>query len=227
VVVAFKEIFKDDRPRERLLKHGVKALSNEELVAILLKTGTKSVDVMTLARLILSKISTMQDLEDLSLSDLTRIHGIGTVKAMELLASIELGKRLNVSRIENRKKMNHPKRIFDEMSSLFEHKSQEQFYALYLDHKKNLIEKKLLFVGTVNMSVVHPREIFKYAYLNSASFIICVHNHPSGDPTPSIQDVAITENLYQVGNLQQIYVIDHIIIGNTYYSFYENGKVIK
>ena len=101
---------------------------------------------------------------------------------------------------------------------------QEHFYVLYLDNKKNIIEKKLLFVGTINGSVAHPREIFKYAYLNSASFIVCIHNHPSGDPTPSQEDIDLTNHLIDIGKLNNIPILDHIIIGDSkYYSFFEEG----
>ena len=110
--------------------------------------------------------------------------------------------------------------IKDEVRDL----KQEHFYVLYLDNKKNIVEKKLLFVGTINGSVVHPREIFKYAYLNSASFIVCIHNHPSGDPTPSQEDVDLTNHLIDIGKLNNIPILDHIIIGDSkYYSFFEEG----
>ena len=109
------------------------------------------------------------------------------------------------------------------MKDKFDNNKQEYFYALYLDNKKNLIDKKLLFIGTLNKSIVHPREIFKYAYLLSASSIICVHNHPSGDTEPSNEDIAITNALCEIGKMQDIKIIDHIIIGTDYFSFFENG----
>ncbi len=121
--------------------------------------------------------------------------------------------------------MDFPNKIYEYMKNELIDKSQEYFYALYLDSKKNLIDKKLLFIGTLNKSIVHPREIFKYAYLLSASSIICVHNHPSGDTIPSIDDINLTKNLVKIGKIQGINVVDHIIIGDNYYSFFENGDI--
>ena len=121
--------------------------------------------------------------------------------------------------------MDSPNKIYEYIKNELEDKVQEYFYALYLDSKKNLIDKKLLFIGTLNRSIVHPREIFKYAYLLSASSIICVHNHPSGDTLPSKEDISITKNLIEIGKIQGINIVDHIIIGNNYYSFFENGDI--
>ena len=121
--------------------------------------------------------------------------------------------------------MNSADKIYNYMKDIVCNKNQEYFYALYLDSKKNLIDKKLLFIGTINKSIVHPREIFKYAYLLSASSIVCIHNHPSGDPLPSKEDMLITKHLVDIGKIQGISVVDHIIIGNNYYSFYENGDI--
>ena len=121
--------------------------------------------------------------------------------------------------------MNSADKIYNFMKEELYNKNQEYFYALYLDSKKNLIDKKLLFIGTINKSIVHPREIFKYAYLLSASSIICVHNHPSGDPLPSKEDIILTKKLKEISNIQGIQIIDHIIIGNNYYSFFENQLI--
>ena len=108
----------------------------------------------------------------------------------------------------------NPETIIYYFNSLFRDKKQEEFYVMYLDNKKNYLDKKKLFIGSINSSVVHPREIFKQAYLVSASFIICIHNHPSGDPMPSCEDVEFTDKLYKLGNLHGIYLVDHIVIGD-------------
>lgn len=220
-----KDIPKLERPRERFKTFGKENVSNEELLSIILNTGTKNQSVKELSNSVLSKLDNISDLKNMTLNNLKKINGIGEVKAIKLLASIELGKRVyymnNISTI----KMDSPNKIYEYIKNELEDKVQEYFYALYLDSKKNLIDKKLLFIGTLNRSIVHPREIFKYAYLLSASSIICVHNHPSGDTLPSKEDISITKNLIEIGKIQGINIVDHIIIGNNYYSFFENGDI--
>ena len=222
-----KDIPLDDRPRERLINSGVSNLSNEELLAIILKTGTKNKSAKMLASDILSKIDGLENIEVLNYEFLKNILGIGDAKACEILASLELGKRINrkIKSIKN-KKLNNSKLIFDYYASEFQNKKQEYFYAIYLDSSKKIIKDRLLFVGTLDQSLVHPRELFKEAYLCSASSIICVHNHPSGNIFPSKEDVELTNNLKKIGLLMGIPIIDHIIIGNNdYYSFFENGDI--
>ena len=220
-----KDIPKSERPRERLIKYGKESLSNSELLSIILKTGTKGESVSTLANRVLKNINKIGDLKDITKEQLLKIKGIGEVKAIELLATIELGRRVYLEKQEEDKKevFNNSLVIYEKNKHLFFDKKQEYFYCLYLNSKKELIERKLLFMGTLNKSLVHPREIFKEAYLLSASSIICMHNHPSGDITPSTDDIILTKSLMEIGRLQQIPVVDHIIFGdNKYYSFYEN-----
>lgn len=219
-----KEIPETERPRERLKMVGSKNLSDKELLAIILKTGTKDKNVTELALDILKKYS-LEDLKEISLNRLIKIKGIGEVKAIELLATIELGKRIFLKQNKNLNKLENAKEIFESIKYLFADAKQEYFYALYFNNKRELIDKKLLFIGTINESVVHPREIFKEAYRLSASFIVCIHNHPSNDTTPSVADINFTEQIMKTGKIQGIAVIDHIIVGhNNYYSFYEKGK---
>jgi DNA repair protein RadC len=217
-----KDLPEEERPRERLINYGVEAISNEELIAIILKTGTKNKSVKLLASEVLSKINSLNNLDKITINTFKDIKGLGIVKTIELMASIELGKRIFL-RKENNKKINYnnPDIIYEENLYLFKNKKQEYFYVLYLDNKNNLIERKLLFMGTINRSIVHPREIFKEAYLTSASKIICMHNHPSGDTTPSMEDIRLTKSLIEIGKLQGIELMDHLIIGDdNYYSFY-------
>lgn len=220
-----KDIPKSERPRERLKKYGRENISNEELLSIILNTGTKNKSVKDISNLILSKINDITDLKDITLNSLKQIDGIGEVKAIKILASIELGKRVYMDKNLVNIKMDTPEKIYNYMKNEVEGKNQEYFYAIYLDSKKNLIDKKLLFIGTLNKSIVHPREIFKYAYLLSASSIICVHNHPSGDTIPSKEDLNLTKALVEIGKMQGINIIDHIIIGKNYYSLYQNGDL--
>ena len=220
-----KEIPTSERPRERLKKYGSKSLSNHELLAIILKTGTKNNNVTELALDILKEYS-IDNLQDISINKLTQIKGIGEVKALELLAVIELGKRIYTHHKKELKKLTSAKEIFLATRHLFINEYQENLYALYFNTKQELLEIKLLFVGTVNESIAHPREIFKEAYRLSATYIVCIHNHPSNDTTPSKADMFFTEQLMKTGQMHGIKVVDHIISGSdNFYSFYENKTI--
>lgn len=220
-----KNIPEFDRPRERFKKYGVENLSTNELISIILSSGTKNISVKELSNNILGNLDDISDLKNMTLNKLKQIKGIGEVKAITLLSALELGKRVYYEKNISKIKMNSADKIYNYMKNIVSNKNQEYFYALYLDSKKNLIDKKLLFIGTINKSIVHPREVFKYAYLLSASSIVCIHNHPSGDPLPSNEDIIITKHLVEIGKIQGINIVDHIIIGNNYYSFYENGDI--
>ena len=215
-----------ERPREKLLMNGVDSLSDTELLSIILKTGTKDYSVKDIACEVLKKINNLSQLQDFNIYTLDNIKGLGKVKKMEIMAAIELGKRVFLQKNDlNNLIYNSAEKIYLDNRYLFFNKKQEYFYCLYLDNKKRLIERKLLFMGTINRSIVHPREIFKEAYLTSASGIVCMHNHPSGDINPSIEDVHLTQSLIEIGKLQGINVIDHLIIGkDNYYSFYDKNK---
>lgn len=217
----------EERPREKVKQYGINNVTNKELLSIILKTGTKSINVEDLALSILRKYK-LHELKDITINELTKIKGIGEVKAIELLAAIELGKRINYKTEEKKKKLNNPEVIFQEMRYLFIDKKQELFYCLYLNEKQELIERKLLFMGTVNKSITHPREVFKEAYRLSASSIICMHNHPSNDLRPSKSDLEFTTSLVEIGKLQGIPVVDHIIVGDSsFYSFYEHNNILS
>lgn len=221
-VLKIKDIPNQERPRERLIKYGSSNLSNEELLSILLKTGTKKYSVKQIALILLSEIKDITKLKDITLNKLKKIDGIGEVKAIELLASIELGKRIYIQSEKENVKLNNSEKIYNYFKEIFLEEKQEHFYAIYLDSKSKLISYKLLFKGTLNSSCVHPREVFKYACLESAYSIIVIHNHPSGDVTPSNEDEETTYKLMNIGKIIGIPVIDHIIIGKEkYFSFYE------
>ena len=174
-----KDIPKKLRPREKLLNKGASSLSNEELLAIILKTGTKDRSVFKLSTDIINKISNFSGLVECNINFLLEIKGIGIAKACEVVASVELGKRLYILREKNIKRITSSTDVYESVKDLLSYKKQEYFYCIYLNNKNEILERKLLFMGTVNKSVVHPREVFKYAYLYSASGIICAHNHPS------------------------------------------------
>lgn len=208
-----------------MINKGVEYLSNEDLLAILLKCGTKDLSVKELANNILKEINNINNLKDINYEKLIKIKGIGKAKACEILASIELGKRIN-NKLNNisQIKICSSENIFEYYKNKLSDKLQEHFYCVYLDTKNQIIKDKLLFIGTINQSLVHPREVFKEAYLLSASSIICIHNHPSGNVNPSNNDIIITKQLREVGLLLGINVLDHIIIGkDKYYSFNDNG----
>ena len=220
-----KEIPKKERPRERLKEVGVENLSDKELISIILKTGTKEKNVSDLALELLNEYS-LSDLKNITINNLIKIKGVGEVKAIELIASIALGKRIFLKEKTKKKELTSPKEIYEYTKYLFYNKKQEYFYALYFNSKQQLLSTKLLFIGTINQSITHPREVFKEAYLLSASSIICLHNHPSNDTTPSKADISFTKALIEIGKIQNIPILDHIIVGDdNYYSFYEHNSL--
>lgn len=226
--IKFKDLPKNELPRERFMKYGVENLSNEELLSIILKTGTKDIPVNAVSLEILSNIKDITKLKDMKINNLTSIKGVGQVKAITLLASIELGRRIyNFNNHLKKYNIKNPIDIISYFNELLKDKKQEEFYVLYLDNKNNIIENKKLFVGTLNKSIVHPREIFKEAYVLSSASIVCVHNHPSGNVTPSKEDISLTRKIHEIALIHEIKLLDHIIVGdNNYFSFYEN-KLLK
>lgn len=227
MMVKIKEIPVVERPREKLINKGSENLSNEDLLSIILDTGTKNKSAKDLANCILSNIDNITQLNTLNYQKLISIKGIGMSKATKILALIELSKRMN-AKIDSliNIKANNSKIIYDYFKNIFQDKKQEYFYCLYLDNRKRIIKNKLLYIGTINQTLIHPRDIFKEAYETSASAIICIHNHPSGSTIPSNEDIIMTDNLKKVGQIMGIKIVDHLIIGsNNYYSFFENGNI--
>ena len=227
MIIKFKDIPITDRPRERLKKYGCENLSNEELLAIILKVGTKDLSVLDVSRSILANYGDVKNLNYATLNKLKSLKGVGEVKATVILASIELGRRIYQTSTSLKKyNINNPRDIVSYYKEVFKDKKQEEFHIIYLDVKNNIITTKKMFIGTLNKSLVHPREIFKDAYLNSAAKIVCVHNHPSGDPQPSIEDRQLTAVLLAAGQTLGIPLLDHLIIGDgAYYSFQEDGAL--
>jgi DNA repair protein RadC len=222
-----KDIPISERPRERLKEVGVNNLTDKEIIAIILKTGTKEKNVSDLSIELLKKYS-LEEFRYLSINDLTNIKGIGEVKAIELLAAIELGKRIYLKESKKLKRLDNAKAIWEDSKYLFNGIKQEYFYCYYFNNKQELIERKLIFMGTINQSTTHTREVFKEAYKVSASTIVCLHNHPSNDIKPSKADIIFTESLMRTGTIQGIPVVDHIIVGdNSFYSFYEHKNILN
>jgi DNA repair protein RadC len=206
-----KDIPKEGRPRERFLKHGPEALSNAELFAILLRTGTKGENVVDMSNRLISEYG-LDKLFECSLKELQEIKGIGPAKAMQILTIAEIQKRINQSK-KPVKRISCAEDVFNLMHERLKDKKEEHFYVLLLDTKNNIIGEQLISKGILDASIIHPREVFKPAIKNSASKIILVHNHPSGDPSPSGEDIEITKKLMNTGEEIGISVLDSVIIG--------------
>lgn len=203
-----------DRPRERLTRQGAASLSNQELLAILLRTGTKEASVLVLANRILSSFDKIQDIKYATIEELMKVKGVGNAKAVQILAAAELGKRIYSKHSESRFTIRSPEDaagyLMTEMTSL----TQENFVVLFLNVKNEVLHKQTIFIGSLNSSIVHPRDIFREAVKRSAASIICAHNHPSGNPSPSPEDIDVTKRLMEAGSLMGIELLDHVIIGD-------------
>lgn len=226
MAVKIKDMQVYDRPRERLIKYGANNLTDDELIAILLKTGTREFSAKDLANILLKKVGGIKGLTDINYEKLINIDGIKQSKACNILSAIELSRRINDIKDINNIKLNNCELVYNYYKNKLNNNKQEHFYCIYLDNNKRVIKDKLLFLGSLNFSMVNPREVFKEAYLVNASAIICVHNHPSGNVLPSMQDIEITNKLIEIGNLLGIKIVDHIIIGkDKYYSFLQNHDI--
>jgi DNA repair protein RadC len=215
-----------DRPRERFLKWGKESLSTEELIAILIQSGTYEESVLEVAARIHRKFKSIRSMRMASLYDIMQVQGMGPVKAMQLLAALELGKRLTSEAFEDRPFLGSPQKVYAYLKDDLEMLDQEHFVVLYLDTKGHLIQKMQLFKGSLNASLIHQREIFKHAVKLSAASFIMVHNHPTGDASPSVQDIRVTKIMVKASELMDIQVLDHVIIGkNQFYSFKEHGNL--
>ncbi|MCL1991224.1 MAG: DNA repair protein RadC [Defluviitaleaceae bacterium] len=219
--VLIKELPVEERPRERLMAYGAHALSNAELLAIVLRTGTKKQSVLNLAKSILIKTEGIKYLNETSINELIEVPGIGTSKAVQIMASIELGKRVSQSLVAKQNKIQTvitPEDCFNLLGNEMKYLKQEHFVVLSLNVKQQLIAKDIVFIGALNMSLVHPREVFRTAVKRMADSIICVHNHPSGDVTPSLPDIMMTKQLVEASLMMDIPLLDHVIIGGNDYS---------
>lgn len=214
-------------PRERLQHLGAEQLSNQELLAILLRTGTKQLPVSALSQQILKQINRLSDLEHLSLQELQQINGIGVVKSIEIKAMIELSKRIFKDVCLDNERILSSEKLAQKMMLELGAQKQEHLVAIYLDTQNHIIEQRTIFIGTVRWSVAEPREILYYACKNMATSVIIVHNHPSGLPHPSENDVRFTEKIKTACEMIGICCLDHIIVGKyRYYSFREEEHIL-
>lgn len=212
-----KEFSLEDRPREKLCKYGPSSLNDKELLAIILRTGTKNKNVISVADDILKNIGGVTSLKDVTYNQLLKYKGIGSVKAIDILATVELAKRVFTETIDDKVICDSPDVIAKYLRYKLSGLKQEVFLVLDLDTKGKIIAEREVFRGSLSMSIVHPREVFKDSLKNSAASIVCIHNHPSGDATPSVEDIHTTIKLQEVGKIMGIDVLDHIVIASQGY----------
>ncbi len=206
--MSIKKLLPHERPREKLAELGVKNLTDKELVAVILRTGTIKTNVLKTASKILQRLS-LKEISRMSVGRLQRVSGLGPAYASSLIAAVELGNRVHDA---NSISLTQPEQIVQLISDIT-YKKQEHFVCLYVNARHNLIAKRTISIGTVDTSLAHPREIFRPGIEMGASYIIIAHNHPSGDPEPSDADMMLTARVVEVGEVIGIQVIDHVIIG--------------
>ncbi|GEK58060.1 hypothetical protein CHL76_09970 [Marinococcus halophilus] len=211
VMPAGKEPF---RPREKMEHKGAEALTEQELLAVLLRTGTKQAPVLEVAARVMERFDVLPLLKEATREELMEIPGIGKAKALELQAALELGKRIFRYSYPDRYVVRSPEDAAEYMMEDLRFLQQEHFVVLCLNTKNQIIHKQTLFIGSLNSSIVHPRELFKEALRRSAASIICLHNHPSGDPAPSSEDIQVTKRVAECGRLLGIELLDHVIVGD-------------
>ncbi len=220
----FKEINVFEKPRERVKEVGIENLTNTELLCLLIRCGTQDKDVMSLSSEVLNLINSQAPYHNLTIEELMMINGIGASKATIILAAIELGKRLN-SKTLDKKKFISPLDIYNHYHLMFKSFTQEHLYALYLNTKGNLLDAKLIGIGTINSVNIDTQEIFKWAFKLKATAFILVHNHPSGDETPSSEDLKMTIEIKKQAEILKLIILDHVIIGDYYYSMRNENHI--
>lgn len=227
--IAIKEIPVNERPFEKLQKRGVENLEDSELLAVLIRSGTNKASALEISRNILNNSIVNNNLENihkLRLNDLLKISGLGKVRALQILAVIELSRRLAKAKAKKKLSFSRPETIAEYYMEDMRHLSYEKVIVIFLNARGDYIGDVELFKGTATASLASPREIFMEALKHDAVNIVFLHNHPSGDPTPSSDDWILTDNIAKAGRMLQIPLVDHIIIGNrSYYSFNEKGCI--
>ena len=213
-----------ERPRERLRDYGAAYLSNAELIAILLRTGTSSENVIDLSNRLLAKYGGLEGISKASFQELASIHGMGDAKTAQLKSALELSKRLMASSGDARPEVHSPEAVVNLLGAEMSLLEQEQFRVVALNIKNQVINISTVYKGNVNSAVVRASEVFQDAVRSNCPSVILVHNHPSGDPSPSPDDIAVTKQLVAAGELLDITVLDHIVIGQSSYGSYTSMK---
>lgn len=222
--LTIRELPYQERPREKALQYGIESLSDSELLATILRTGSKKENAIGLANRLLAKYENLRRLATVSITELTQLKGIGKAKAIEIKACLEIAKRYSQITLRPGEKMTGGMQIFKYFHEKLRAEKREKFYVILLDSKNCIIRGELISIGSLNFSIVPPREIFTPAIRENAKSILLVHNHPSGDPSPSSNDIVETRRVVRAGKLLATKVLDHIIIGNgCYVSFLEQG----
>ncbi len=214
-------------PRERLVKEGVEALSNQELLAILLRTGTRQANVFEISQKVLNCLTSLTDLKKMTLQELQSLSGIGRVKAIELQAMIELGHRIHKHETLEMESILSSQKLAKKMQQELGHKKQEHLVALYLNTQNQIIHQQTIFIGSATRSIAEPREILHYAIKHMATSLILVHNHPSGAVAPSRNDNHVTKLVKEACDLMGIVLLDHLIVSHSnYFSYREKTDLI-
>jgi len=221
-----RDLPKPERPRERLIKFGPEALSAQELLALVIGRGIPKKSVMNIAQELLARFGNIKTISQASIAALSEIKGVGLAKAAQLKACFELGKRQDLEPELKNYDIKNPQSIVKAIRASIKDKAKEHFKLILLDTRNKIIGISTISIGTLNAGLVHPREIFKEAIIHNSASIVLAHNHPSGDPEPSDEDLTITKRLVKSGKILGIEVIDHIIIGKTgFSSFKERGLI--
>ena len=217
----------DDRPREKLILRGVQNLTDAELIAILLRTGTKGKSVLSVAQELISINKNLAVLATLSFSNLLKTNGIGKDKAATLIAAFEINRRIeSQSKWLSDKRITSPKDVADIFIPLLRDEIKEKFILVCLNSANKIIKYEIISVGNLNSSVVHPREIFKAAIENNSASVLLIHNHPSGNPEPSNEDITITKKIVEAGKILDIPVFDHLIIAGKFFTSFVDKRII-
>lgn len=214
-------------PRERLVQHGAKQLSNQELLSIILRTGNRKESVFEISQKIIGGMDSLAEFRDMTLQELQTLSGIGRIKAIELQAAIEFGSRIAQVESMEREQITSSKSLALKMMQELGDKKQEHLVALYLNSQNHIIHQQTIFIGSVSRSIAEPREIMHYAVKHMAASLILVHNHPSGVPQPSRNDNQVTENVRQACELMGVVMLDHLIVGrDQYFSYREKTDLL-
>ena len=223
-----KDLQQEDKPRERSKSYGADRLTNRELLAIIINSGSKQFSSIDCANQVLKLVNQLRDLRHLTLPELLSVNGIGEKKALTILAVIELAKRMHSNTVLDKIEINEPQDVADYLMEKLRYLKQEHFVALLLNTKNQIIHEQSIFIGSLNMSIVHPRDLLREAVKHSAASIVIAHNHPSGDPTPSLEDIKTTKRLLYCCDLMGIDLLDHIIIGDgEFISLFEDDYITK
>ncbi|GAB3070748.1 DNA repair protein RadC [Salinicoccus sesuvii] len=227
MTLLIKEMHNADRPRERLMNYGADKLTNQELLGIIINTGNREESSVTVANRIIQNMKSIRELRNLTYQELVSVKGIGEAKAITILAVIELAIRMHTHSLEEDVFIKSPEDVSYFLMEKMRYYQQEHFVVLYLSTKNMVIHQETMFKGSLNTSIVHPREVYKEAVKRSAAAIICVHNHPSGDPSPSREDVEVTKRLHECGEMIGVDFLDHVIIGAGKYVSLKEMNYIK